>query len=83
MRYKDHTENNVIKDKFISKPLRLRVKELCKAQNITIKLLSRSANLAYDTAFDYYHSRMLRIDWDTMQKIAYVLDVHPKDLIAD
>jgi DNA-binding Xre family transcriptional regulator len=60
----------------------LRIKEVAQARGITtIKALAEAADLAYDTAADYWHGRMQRIDRDVLARICKALDTTPGELL--
>ncbi len=59
---------------------RLRVRELAQAQGLTISDLHRRADMAYTTMHALWHGTSLRIDLETLDRLAWVLDVQVPDL---
>lgn len=61
----------------------MRVKELAEDKKLSIRRLSILAEVNINTVRDLWYSRVKRLDYSTLVKIAAALDVKPKDLIAD
>lgn len=63
-------------------PIRMRIGEIARQQDLTIKALAERAALAYNTAHALYTSRATRIDLDTLDRICTALRVTPGDLLV-
>jgi len=61
--------------------IRLRVKEIVEAKNISMAKLSRMADLSYNTIQAVCKQPESEITTTTLDKIATALNVHPSDLI--
>lgn len=61
----------------------MRVKELAEAKKLSIRRLSILAEVNINTVRDLWYSRVKRLDYTTLVKISTILEVKPKDLIAD
>ncbi len=61
-------------------PVSLRIGELARQQNLTIKALAERASVAYNTAHALYTGRATRIDLDTLDRICAALQVAPGDI---
>jgi transcriptional regulator with XRE-family HTH domain len=61
---------------------RLRVRELAEERGMTITNLSRAANIAYDTALEYWHDRPKQFNREVLDKLASALGVRVGDLFS-
>ncbi len=61
--------------------IRLRVKELADARNISMNRLARSADVDYKTVQKLFRSSTADINLHTLDKLAWSLGVTPSDLI--
>lgn len=61
--------------------IRLRVQEVAQRQGITtITELAAQANLAYDTAADFWHGRMKRVDLVVLDRLCKALHCRVEDV---
>ncbi len=63
-------------------PVRLRIGELARQQNLTIKALAERSGVAYNTAHSLYTGRATRIDLDTLERICAALGVTPGEVFS-
>ena len=64
-----------------SSMIRLRVQEVAQRQGITtITELAAQANLAYDTAADFWHGRMKRVDLAVLDRLCKALHCRVEDV---
>ena len=51
-------------------------------QDVNIKLLAEQLGVAYNTAYNLYHGRGNRIDYDTLNKFCTLFNVQPGDVLV-
>ena len=55
---------------------------LPEGEDVNIKALSEQMKVAYNTAYNLYHGRGNRIDYDTLEKFCALFDVTPGDVLV-
>jgi len=63
--------------------IKLRVEEVAKQRGISMRKLSRTAGIAYNTLRTIYRNPYRRITTDTLEKLAKALNVPTAELIED
>lgn len=57
-------------------------KALAPGEEVNIKALSERLGVAYNTAYNLYHGRGNRIDYDTLDKFCALFNVQPGDVLV-
>lgn len=63
-------------------PLRLRVREAREALGLSVSALAELAGVRRATLSDIEHGKTRGVDFDTLERLAEVLGVHPSWLIV-
>ena len=61
--------------------IRVRVSDLLKGRQLTIKGLALAAGLRYQTVFDFVKGKTRGVDWRTLDAICEALRVQPGDVL--
>ena len=51
-------------------------------EEVNIKVLAERLGVAYNTAYNLYHGRGNRIDYETLDKFCVLYDVQPGDVLV-